>query len=152
GGRFWPILQDFSLSTDYLVVLLLVMLPSFVMIAALMAAIGATMTETREAQQVSGMFSLPITIPFYLATPIMMNPNSTLAIILSYFPLTAPNTILMRMAFTVIPAWQIALNVTMLFIFSILAVWFAGRAFRIGMLQYGKKLSIREIFRKQETL
>jgi ABC-2 type transport system permease protein len=152
GGRFWPVLQDFSLSSDYVMIMLLVMLPSFVMIAALMAAIGATMTETREAQQVSGMFALPIMIPYYLATPIMMNPNSTLAIILSYFPLTAPNTILMRMAFTVIPAWQIALNIAMLFLFALFAIWFAGRAFRIGMLQYGKKLPIKEIFKRQETL
>lgn len=152
GGRFWPVLQDFSLSTDYVMIMLLVMLPSFVMIAALMAAIGATMTETREAQQVSGMFALPIMIPYYLATPIMMNPNSTLAIILSYFPLTAPNAILMRMAFTVIPAWQIAINIAMLFLFALFAIWFAGRAFRIGMLQYGKKLPIKEIFRRQETL
>jgi len=152
GGQFWPLLQDFSISTDYLIIMLLVMLPSFVMIAALMAAIGATMTETREAQQVSGMFSLPIMIPYYLSTVIMMNPNSTLAIILSYFPLTAPITILMRLAFTVIPTWQIVLNIAMLFLFALFAIWFAGRAFRIGMLQYGKKLPLKEIFRKQETL
>jgi ABC-2 type transport system permease protein len=148
GGQFWPVLQDFSLPTNFIVVLLLILLPSFVMIAALMAAIGSTMTEMREAQQISGMFSLPITIPFYLSSTIMMNPNGLLAMVLSYFPLTSPVTILMRMAFTVVPAWQIALNIAILVIFALFAIWFAGRAFRMGMLQYGKKLSIKEIFRK----
>lgn len=148
GGQFWPLLQDFSLPPNYILVLLLVLLPSFVMVAAIMAAVGATMTEAREAQQVSGMFSLPIMIPYYISSSIMMNPNSPLAVGLSYFPLTAPITILMRMYFTVIPVWQIALNIAILVVFAVLAIWFAGRAFRLGMLQYGKKLSFGDVLRK----
>jgi ABC-2 type transport system permease protein len=151
GGQFFPFLQDFSISTEYAIVLLLVLLPSFAMVAAIMAAIGSTMTETREAQQVSGLFSLPIMIPYYLASPIMMNPNGTLAVALSYFPLTAPITILMRMAFTVVPVWQLAINIGILVIFAALAIWFAGRAFRLGMLQYGKKLSLKEVLRKRNS-
>lgn len=149
GGQFFPFLQDFTLPADYIVVLLLILLPSFVMVAAFMAAIGATITEMQEAQQVSGLFSLTFTIPFYLASPIMMSPNGTLAMILSYFPLTAPITILMRMAFTVVPVWQIVINIAILVVFAFFAIWFAGRAFRMGMLRYGKKLSLMEIFRKR---
>ena len=148
GGFFWPVLQDFSLPTNYVLVLFLVLLPSFVMVAAIMSAIGSTMTETREAQQISSLFSLPIMIPYYLASPIMMNPNSILAIALSFFPLTAPVTILVRMAVTVVPLWQIVLNVLILILFAIAAIWFAGRAFRMGMLRYGKKLSIKEVLGK----
>jgi ABC-2 type transport system permease protein len=125
--------------------MLLVLLPSFVMVAAIMAAIGSTMTQMREAQQISGMFSLPFMIPFYVSSAIMMNPNGTLAMALSYFPLTAPITILMRMSFTVVPAWQIVINVATLIVFAIFAIWFATKAFRLGMLQYGKKLTIKEV-------
>ena len=149
GGQFLPFLQDFSLPADYILVLFLILLPSFVMVAAIMAAIGSTMTELREAQQVQGLFTLPMMIPYYLASTIMMNPNGTLAMVLSFFPLTAPITILMRMAFTVVPIWQIALIVAILVIFAAFAIWFAGRAFRMGMLRYGKKLSIKEIFGKR---
>jgi len=149
GGNFWPLLRDFSLPPNYILVLLMVLLPSFVMVAAIMAAIGATMTEAREAQQLSGMFSLPIMIPYYISSSIIENPNSPLAVGLSYFPLTAPITILMRMSFTVVPAWQIALNIAILVGFAILAIWFAGRAFRLGMLRYGKKLSFGEVLRKR---
>lgn len=149
GGQFWPLLQDFSLPPNYILVLLLVLLPAFVMVAAIMAAIGATMTDAREAQQLSGMFSLPIMIPYYISSSIMQNPNSPLAIGLSIFPLTSPITILMRMSFTVIPFWQIALNIAILIVFAVLAIWFAGRAFRLGMLQYGKKLSFGDVLRKR---
>jgi len=149
GGQFWPILQDFSMPTNYIFLLLVVMLPSFVMVSAIMAAIGSTMTDVREAQQVSGLFSLPMMIPYYISSTIMMNPNGPLPVILSYFPLTAPITILMRSAFTVVPPWEIAINITVLVAFAIFAIWFAGRAFRLGMLRYGKKLSIKEIFGKR---
>jgi ABC-2 type transport system permease protein len=149
GGLLWPPLQDFSLPADFALVLIALLFPSFIMISAIMAAIGSTMTEMQEAQQVSGLFSLPITIPFYLTTPLMMNPNGTLAMIMSFFPLTSPITILMRMGFTVVPPWQIAISVAILVLFAVLAIWFAGNAFRMGMLRYGKKLKIREIFRKQ---
>ncbi len=149
GGLFWPPLQAFALPTDFALVLIFMLLPAFIMVSAIMAAIGSTMTEMQEAQQVSALFSLPITIPYYLSTPIMMNPNGVLAEILSYFPLTSPITILMRMAFTVVPTWQIMISISLLVLFAALAIWFAGRAFRMGMLRYGKKLSIKEIFGKR---
>lgn len=149
AGIFIPEVQNISISGEYLGVLFLVLLPSFVMVAAIMAAIGATMTETKEAQQISSLFSLPMMIPYYLASVIIENPNSPLAVGLSYFPITAPITILMRMAFTIIPAWQIAINIGILVLFAGLAIWFAGRAFRLGMLRYGKKLAIKDVLRKQ---
>jgi len=149
AGQFFPVVQDISISTDYIAVMMLVFLPSFVMVAAIMAAIGATMTEAKEAQQISSLFSLPMMIPYYLSSTIMMNPNGTLATFLSYFPITAPITLIMRMGFTVVPAWQIAINIAILVIFAILAIWFAGKAFRMGMLRYGKKLSIKDVLGKQ---
>ena len=148
GGQFVPFLQDFSLPPNHIGTMLAMTLPAFVMIAALMAAAGATMTELREAQQIQGMFSLSITIPFYLSTSLMMNPNSTLAYVMSYFPLTSPITVLIRQSVTMIPAWQMVLHVALLVVFAVLAIWFSGKAFRLGMLQYGRKITLKEIFRK----
>jgi len=145
AGNFWPILQNFSLPPNYILVMLMLLLPSFVMVAAIMAAVGSTMTEMREAQQISGIFSLLFMVPIYASSAIMMAPNGSLAMALSYFPLTAPITVLMRMSFTVIPAWQIVVIVSSLILFAILAIWFATKAFRLGMLQYGKKLSFKEV-------
>ena len=148
GGQFWPILQDFSLSPSYIFTSLLLLLPSFVMVAALMATIGSSMTETREAQQISSIFSLLITMPFYVTSTIMMQPNGLLAMVLSYFPFSSPLTILMRMSLTVIPTYQLAIHITVLVICAVFAIWVAGRAFRLGMLQYGKKITLKEIFGK----
>jgi ABC-2 type transport system permease protein len=145
GGQFVPWLSQIRLNTNFSL-LLLILFPSFVMIAALMAAVGATVTEAREAQQVIGFISLPIWIPYWLIYPIMINPNGALAIGLSFFPLTAPVTLSLRMAFAVIPAWQLSLNVIVLVLFAAGSLWLAGRTFRLGMLHYGKRLAWREIF------
>jgi ABC-2 type transport system permease protein len=76
----------------------------------------------------------------------MSTPNSPLALGLSLFPLTAPLTMLMRDGLTILPAWQIALSSGIQAICAAGAIWLAGRAFRLGMLRYGKRLKWREVF------
>jgi ABC-2 type transport system permease protein len=127
--------------------MLLLMLPAFMMISALMAAIGSTVTEAREGQQVAGLITLPVWIPYLLIMPIMETPNSPLAVALSLFPLTAPLTIVLRSGFTIIPTWQITLSLVLLILSALGALWLAGRTFRLGMLRYGKRLRWREIFK-----
>jgi ABC-2 type transport system permease protein len=54
-----------------------------------------------------------------------------------------------RMAFTQVPAWELALVIVMLMLFSVLTVWLAGKAFRMGMLQYSKRVRLSQIFKKE---
>jgi len=124
---------------------------AFVMVAALMAMVGATATETREAQQVAGLFTLPLFVPYWLITPLIESPNSPLAVGMSLFPMTAPVTLPARAAFTLVPAWQSALSLGLLYLAAFGSLWLAGRAFRLGMLQYGKRLKLAELFRRQEA-
>lgn len=127
-------------------------LPAFIMIAAAMGAVGATATEAREAQQVAGLFTLPIVIPFWFITAIMFDPNSQLATWLSIIPFTAPITMPLRAVFTTVPPWQIILSIAILDLSAVFMVWLAGRIFRIGMLQYGKRVSFKQIFNRKALL
>ena len=126
--------------------LLLILIPAFVMVAAMMTAIGATVTEAREAQQISGFFILPMVAPYWFMNSIMSNPNSPLSFVLSIFPITSPVTLPIRILFTVVPAWQVILSISVLIFSAIGALWLAGKLFRMGMLRYGKTLSLQEIF------
>lgn len=139
---------SFNLDAGYLFLAFFTLLPAFVMVAGLMAAAGVTATDTREAQQIAGMFTLPVVVPFWLIVPLMESPNSPLSVGLSIFPLTAPISLTMRAAFTDVPAWQIAISLGLLVVCAAGAIWLAARAFRMGMLRYGKRLSLREIFMK----
>jgi ABC-2 type transport system permease protein len=131
--------------------MLITFLPAFVMIAALMAMLGATAAEARDAQQFSTLLSIPVVVPLWFLAVIIETPNSPIAIILSLIPFTAPATLPIRAVLTNIPVWQIILSVSLLFASAIIAVWLASRAFRLGLLRYGKSLSLREIIRRTKA-
>jgi ABC-2 type transport system permease protein len=149
GKRQFIWLENLDISMGQIVSLAVVMLPSFVLIAALMAMLGSTVTESREAQQMTGLITLPVVAPYWLATPLIMNPNGNLAIALSYFPLTAPVTMSIRTAVSVVPGGQVALSAVILVISALAAIWLSARAYRLGMLRYGKKVTMKEIFQSQ---
>jgi ABC-2 type transport system permease protein len=145
GRNYFELLRAIHISPGFLGMLVVVMLPSFVLIAALMAAVGATVTEAREGQQVTGLFTLPVMIPYWFAFQIMSNPNGPLAVALSYFPLTAPVALTMRAGFTYLPPGQVLLGVGILILSAVGALWLAGRALRLGMLRYGQRVNLREL-------
>ena len=144
GSFFIDLPRWISISIGYLVLAVVLFVPAFVMLAALMVAVGATLTDAQEAQQVTSIFTLPLFIPFWFALTLINHPNGPVAIGLSFFPFTAPITLAIRAGFTSIPIWQIVLSLGLLVISAAFAVWFAGRAFRLGMLRYGQRVAWRE--------
>lgn len=147
GGRSsLEFLRSVQIAPQTLVLIALIILPSFVIISALTAAIGASVTEAREGQQVIGILVLPVWIPYMLMFSLMTNPNSPLAVTLSLLPFTAPLTILIRDGMTILPAWQIGVSAAVQIAAAVGALWLAGRVFRLGMLRYGKRLKLREVF------
>ncbi|MDW8227953.1 MAG: ABC transporter permease, partial [Anaerolineales bacterium] len=149
GGRSsLEFLRSVQIAPQTIWLTILIVLPSFVTIAALTAAIGAAVTEAREGQQVIGILVLPVWIPYMFMFTLMTNPNSPLAVTLSMLPFTAPLTILIRDGMTILPAWQIALSAAIQVATAAGSLWLAGRVFRLGMLRYGKRLRLREVFGK----
>lgn len=149
ASRSFPFLQGIQISSQFIILSLFILLPTFVMLSAFMALIGATVSDAREGQQMTGLVSLPIWIPYMLVAVIIENPNSPVAVLLSLLPFTSSLTMLMRQGVTILPAWQIALSSFIVVVCAIGAIWLAGRAFRLGMLRYGKRLSFREIFQSK---
>jgi len=141
-----PFLQQMDLHPQFLWLSLVTLVMAFIFVAALMAAVGATATETREAQQVSGLFTLPMVVPFWFVSQIMTNPNGPLAVAFSLFTITAPLSLPLRAAFADVPAWQIALALALQVVCTVGSIWLAARIFRLGMLRYGKRLTWKEIF------
>jgi len=146
--NYWEPLADLQISPGFVAISLAAFIPSFVMIAALMVAIGATVTDVQEGNQIASLFTLPVMIPYWFTILIMSNPNGPLAVGLSFFPFTAPVTLSMRAGLTVIPFGQLVLNLMVLSLCALGALWIAGRAFRLGMLRFGQRLPWSEIFAK----
>ncbi len=125
------------------------MVLSFIVNAGIMATIGATMTTVEEGQSVTGLIVVPMMLPFYFMQTYFINPNGTLPKVLSYIPVSAPLSMSLRMAFTNIPAWEITLVFAILIVSAVLVLWLSGKAFSLGMLEYSKRIRIKDLFRKE---
>ncbi len=134
-----------NLEPIHLLLLFGILAPGTILIAALMTMAGVTVAELYEAQQVSVLFTLPMLSPIWFSTSILSNPDKPLSIFLSIFPLTAIVTMPIRASFTSVPEWQLALAVIVLWSSAILALALAAKVFRISMLSYGKRLSVKDL-------
>jgi ABC-2 type transport system permease protein len=115
--------------------------------ASLYAALSAPFNTEQEAQQfvmIPGMMLILTTTTWFFA---FNQPNGTLATALSFFPFTAPLMMFMRISVQTPPLWQIGLSVAILVLTIWAVAWFAGRVYRVGILMYGKKPTLPEIFR-----
>ena len=62
----------------------------------------------------------------------------------SIIPLTSPIVMMVRLPFGV-PAWELALSMSLLVLGFIFTTWLAARIYRTGILMYGKKVTWREL-------
>lgn len=115
--------------------------------ASLYAAFAAPFNTEQEAQQfvmIPGMMLILASTTWFFA---FNQPNGPLAVALSFFPFTSPLLMFMRISVQPPPLWQVGLSIAIL-VLSIWGVaWFAGRVYRVGILMYGKKPTLPEIFR-----
>ncbi len=125
----------------------LVAIPSYVLYCGLMTALGSTVADAQESQQLGGLVTLVFGLPFYGVVALVEQPNSPLAIGLSLFPLTALMAFCLRVSFSTWPMWQLAASVGILTLSALGSIWLAAQAFRRGMLHYSQRLGWRELFR-----
>lgn len=111
------------------------------------ALVGSIVTTTQEGGQLAMPIILLLAVGFYLAFPVIRSPNSSFAFWVSMFPFFSPITMLVRIVTQTPPFWQIAMSLLIGFATVILLTWLSSRIYRIGMLMYGKRASIPEIWR-----
>ena len=138
-------LQNVHLNWRDLLLILAVILPTYLFIAALMTMIGTTLVESQEVQQVGPLLFLLLLLPIYLVIPLIQNPNNPLAMGMSLFPITSVMTLAMRSILWEVPLWQFALAAAIALACGLITIWLAGKAFRVGMLRYGQRLSWRDL-------
>jgi ABC-2 type transport system permease protein len=115
--------------------------------ATIYALIGSMVTTAQEGGQVAMPVLFLLIMAFYLAFPIIRSPNSSFAFWASMVPFFSPITMLVRIVTQTPPLWQIGLSLLIGFGTVIGLVWLASRIYRVGMLMYGKRATIPEVFR-----
>ncbi len=119
----------------------------YALYSTLFAGLAATCESEQELQQYAPLAAVPVWLSFSMITFIMSNPNSFWSVVVSLFPPCAPIAMFLRIAAQFPPIWQIALSLVLLLLSVVFVVWFSSRIYRIGILMYGKRATLPEIFR-----
>lgn len=136
-----------SVSPVLLVYFLIFFVLGYFLFATLYAIVGATVGSEEEAQQAQFPVTILIVIPMMIFTTVMANSNGPLAVTLSMVPFFAPTLMMLRIAVSTPPLWQILLSMAIMVLTILGAVWLAAKIYRVGILMYGKRPSLAELGR-----
>ncbi len=139
------VLSAIVIAPDLVIMALVYFALGYSFFAISMAVIGVVTGTDQESRQYAGLFILPLAAPFFAMLAFLTDPNGTLATALSLVPLTAPTSMLMRMSFAPVPVVHHVIAVGGLLLFNIVLLWAGGRIFRLALLMYGKKLTVRQL-------
>ena len=122
---------------------------SFMLFTGLLVAIGAAVPTAKEAGGFFGMVMILIFGPLYAASLFVSAPTNPLVIFLSLFPFTAPIPLLLRNALGNLETWEALVGIAILIVTAAIITMIAVRIFRYGVLEYSRKLSLKEIFSRK---
>ena len=135
------------LSINWMLVLVMFVvyfIGGYLLYASLFAAIGASVDNEADTSQ----FMMPITIivlfALYAGIYSAENPDGPLAFWCSMIPFTSPMVMMVRIPFDV-PMWQLGLSLGLLALTIVGTIWLSAKIYRVGILMYGKKPTIKEI-------
>jgi ABC-2 type transport system permease protein len=129
------------------VALVLFFILGYTFYASLFAAVGAMVSSQEEAQQASQPVLMMLVFSIIFVQPVMTNPTGQLALTMSYLPFSAPIIMPMRMTATPVPPMEIVGSLLGVALACVVATWLAARIYRVGLLMYGKRPSMRELVR-----
>lgn len=118
----------------------------YLLYASFFAAVGASVNEQEDSSQFIMPVVLIMVFGLYAAIYSAENTAGPLAFWASIFPLTSPIVMMVRIPFDV-PLWQELLSVGLLYGTTLLFVWISAKIYRVGILMYGKKPSVKEMIK-----
>lgn len=118
----------------------------YLLFSSLYAMFGSGANDAQEAQQLNMPLTILLLVSFYAGFAAAKNPEGSMAFWCSIIPFTSPVVMMVRAPFE-IPIWELALSIVLLFVTAVLMVKLAAKIYRVGILMYGKKITIPEMLK-----
>ena len=135
---------------DYVAVLLcgflLYFVGGYLLYAAMFAAVGSAIDNAGDSGQFQSLITMPIVIALVVMFGVMNDPDGSLAVWFSMIPFTSSIVMMARLPYGV-PVWEIAVSLALLYGTFVVVLWLAGKVYRVGILMYGKKVTVKELCR-----
>jgi ABC-2 type transport system permease protein len=119
----------------------------YTLFACLMAGFGMIGRTQQETAQLSALWTLAAVSPMWFIMAITAAPNGATARALSFFPLTSPVTMIIRLSIGNVPPVDLLISALVLMVAIYFALIGAARIFRAATLMYGKRPNLPELIR-----
>lgn len=136
-----------TMSPTLLVIFAVFFVLGFLSYGSLYAAVGSMFNVVQEAQQMAFFVQMVMMVAFISMFAILKDPNGGLGTAMSIIPFFSPLIMPVRWSLATVPPAQLALSIGLAILALLAVAWVAGRIYRTGILMYGKKPSLREVFR-----
>jgi len=118
-----------------------------IMYIGFVVGLGAMFPGGSDASRFMGFAIIWNFVPIYAITSVISSPHTLIVTVFTYFPLTAPSTMLLRNAVGSLSVPESLAALAVLILSALLSVWFAVRAFRYGSMEYGRRVGLKELLK-----
>lgn len=138
---------QFEIAPSLLFYFVLYFVLGYLIFATLYAAIGSAFENAQDAQPLTTPITFLIIIPIVAMNYVISKPDSVVSVVLSLFPFFSPILMMGRLTITEVPFWQVLLSITLMVGTFYAVMLFSAKVYRVGVLMYGKKPTLAEIFK-----
>ena len=109
---------------------------SSIFYAGVCTFIGSLVSTARDASSFIGPAIVGMVLPLYFIQMFMATELNTIVQILTYFPVTAPISLMLRNGFSTISMPEFCIGITIVIVSAIIAIYFAIRSFQKNAINF----------------
>ena len=151
SSSFGGFMSNIQIPVNFLILGIIYFILGYLLFAVLSIGIGAISSNAREGGQLSLFYTLSSFVPLWFLSLLIPFPNSSIWVVLTIFPVTAPVQTMLRLGVSDIPQWQIMTSIGVLVISIIAGLYLAIKVFRMYMLMHGKRPGFSEIIQSMKN-
>ena len=141
-------LSSFNFHAEPMIIGFLLLVGGFTLFTGTLVAVGAVMPTAKEASNVFGVVMALLFAPFWIISLVASDPNSLIVQVFTYFPYSATVTAMMRNGLGSLGTGRAAIVIAELFVLGFIVLKLAMRLFRYGSIEYSKRVSPFQVFRR----
>lgn len=117
----------------------------FVFFSAIMIGTGAIGTGAEDSRNLSSIFIMLSIAPIYVMQSILMDPNSIVSKVFTYFPFSSYMVMMIRNSLGTLPTKELIIGMILCVLYVFIAIWVAYKLFELGCLMYNRRATSREM-------
>jgi len=136
-----------GISASLVIYFILFYLIGYFSYAVIFAAAGSIVSRNEDVGQVISPLTIISLAVFYVAIFSVSNTGAAYVEVLSFVPLFSPILMFMRIGISNPAIWEVGLALAINIVFILLIGWLAAKIYRAGVLMYGKRPALKEVWK-----